>query len=615
MVALTLVTTGAVSPAPQAKPILERRAKTLASATVGAGWGRAVATDIPTDLVGFEWDGPPVAEFQVRALRDGQWTGWTDLHATPDEGPDQDSREYTGRSTAGPVWVGRGASQVEVRVEHGELRNLKLHQIRSADAPRSRSALRPAGADALVIARYQWGANESLRRCPPEYAARVRYAVVHHTAHGGDANNYRPGDSASIVRGIYEFHTNVNGWCDIGYNFLVDRYGQVFEGRFGGIGTPLIGAHAAGFNTESTGVALLGEFTSGSLPSVGFNALADILSWKLAHHGVNPNTTITVTAGDGSPRWPPGTPVSIWTISGHRDVGSTSCPGDNVHASLPNLRNATAARRSQGGPAFTEYEPLGGVLTSQPAVVSTRPDNLEVFVRGTDGSLWQRTWAPGWVNWRPVDAPGTGAPAAASWEPGRIDLFVRGPSNDLRHRWFVGGRWSHWESLGGILTSDPAAVSWSRGRIDVFAKGVDNSLMHTWYDGQWRGWESLGGQLKDSPTVASWGTGRLDVFVRGTDNAMYQKVWENGWSPFWNMGGVLTAAPAATSWSPGRVDVFVRGTDNGMWHKWFDGVWRDWRSRGGRLTSAPAAEAWGRDRLDVFVRGTDNAMWHTWNLG
>jgi hypothetical protein len=255
VVVLTVVVSGVVSPTPsRGKPLLERRAKTLSVDAVGAGWARSVTTDLPTDLVGFEWDGSPDAELEVRARRASGWTGWTELHATPDEGPDHDSREYTGRRTVGPVWVGRGASEVEVRVDGGVLRNLKLHQIRSEDAPATRSALRPAGADALITARYQWGANEGLRKCPPEWAPRVRYAVVHHTAHGGDANNYGPADSASIIRGIYEFHTNVNGWCDIGYNFVVDRFGQVFEGRAGGVSAAVIGAHAAGFNSESTGV-------------------------------------------------------------------------------------------------------------------------------------------------------------------------------------------------------------------------------------------------------------------------------------------------------------------------------------------------------------------------
>src|SRR6266513_1044157 len=126
-----------------------------------------------------------------------------------------------------------------------------------------------------IISRAAWGADESWRTYAsgcngqPDYADTVRYSVLHHT---DTSNSYNPSDSAAIVRGIYQFHTHTNGWCDIGYNFLVDRYGQVFEGRAGGIGNPVIGAHAGGFNTQSTGVAIIGEFQDAGVPGPAYDA-------------------------------------------------------------------------------------------------------------------------------------------------------------------------------------------------------------------------------------------------------------------------------------------------------------------------------------------------------
>ena len=92
---------------------------------------------------------------------------------------------------------------------------------------------------------------------PPKYSDAVHFAVVHHTA---GSNNYTRGESAAIVRGIEIYHVKGNGWNDIGYNFLVDKYGQVFEGRYGGVDKAVIGAHAEGFNTGSVGVAVLGSY-------------------------------------------------------------------------------------------------------------------------------------------------------------------------------------------------------------------------------------------------------------------------------------------------------------------------------------------------------------------
>ena len=108
-----------------------------------------------------------------------------------------------------------------------------------------------------IVSRAAWGANESIRRAPPSYAPSVRFAIVHHTA---GTNTYSRDEAAAIVRGIQLYHVRGNGWNDIGYNFLVDRFGTIYEGRYGGVDRNVVGAHALGFNTGSTGIALLGTY-------------------------------------------------------------------------------------------------------------------------------------------------------------------------------------------------------------------------------------------------------------------------------------------------------------------------------------------------------------------
>src|SRR6185369_1940954 len=123
-----------------------------------------------------------------------------------------------------------------------------------------------------------WRADESIRRAPPLYAPAIQLAIVHHTA---GANSYTRSQSAAIVRAIEIYHVKGNGWNDIGYNFLVDKYGQIFEGRYGGITRNVVGAHAQGFNTGSTGIALIGNYQSGTPTAVQLAALEKLIAWRL----------------------------------------------------------------------------------------------------------------------------------------------------------------------------------------------------------------------------------------------------------------------------------------------------------------------------------------------
>ena len=160
----------------------------------------------------------------------------------------------------------------------------------SLDAPASAAATAP-----VIVTRSEWGADESLRNAAPSYSP-VKMAFVHHTASG---NVYSRDDAPALVRGIYAYHTKSLHWNDIAYNFLVDRFGNVYEGRYGGVSRGVVGAHVYGFNTGSTGVSVMGTFTDEAPPAEAVAALQRLLAWKLAVHGLDPQGTARLTCGAG----------------------------------------------------------------------------------------------------------------------------------------------------------------------------------------------------------------------------------------------------------------------------------------------------------------------------
>jgi len=198
---------------------------------------------------------------------------------------------------------------------------------------------------------------------------------VHHTV---TTNTYNPEDSAGIVLGIARYHRDSNGWNDLGYNFLVDKYGQVFEGRAGGIDAPVIGAQAQGYNSVSTGVAVLGTHSEIAGSEAALEALARLIGWKLTLHGVPVLGQVTVTsAGGESNRYASGTPVTFERISGHRDGDSTSCPGDVLYSQLADLR--TRATRYTG--------PLATLtMYTSKTVRGVKPSEVGGELRFFDGS-------------------------------------------------------------------------------------------------------------------------------------------------------------------------------------------------------------------------------------
>src|SRR5262249_55005772 len=227
-------------------------------------------------------------------------------------------------------------------------------------------------------------AQEEILRGSPRYAKSVAFAVVHHTA---GSNVYSRAQSAAIVLGIELYHVRGNGWNDIGYNFLVDKYGQVFEGRAGGIDRNVIGAHAEGFNTGSVGVAVIGNYSAARIPPAAQRALVGLLAWRLDVAHVDPLSTLTWRSG-GNPEYPRGRPVRLRAISGHRDTGYTSCPGTSLYARLPDIARAVAATGLPKLYAPTVTGGLGGPVRFTARL--SAPGAWTVTVRDSAGSVTAR---------------------------------------------------------------------------------------------------------------------------------------------------------------------------------------------------------------------------------
>lgn len=197
----------------------------------------------------------------------------------------------------------------------------------------------PAGpGQPAIIARRAWAQGISPPSVAPEYGA-VRMAFVHHTE---NPNGYAASEVPAMLRAIYVFHRYVKGWHDIGYNFVIDLYGRIFEARAGGIDEPVVGAQAGGYNQASTGVAVLGTFTAVPISTAARGALEALLAWKLSLHGVPAHGTVTVRvnpAGAFYSKYPANARVPLPRIAGHRDADTTECPGNVLYGELPAIRN------------------------------------------------------------------------------------------------------------------------------------------------------------------------------------------------------------------------------------------------------------------------------------
>ena len=279
-------------------------------------------------------------QFSVHST-DGPWGPWLDAAAEEEDQPDAGSPRGGGdaRLARRQPHLGRRRERDPVPHHAAAVRDLRASFVRSPELRIPLRAVASAGSPPIV-SRSAWGADESIREAAPQYAPAIRFASVHHTA---GPNDYSPAQAAAIMRGIEVYHVKSNGWNDIGYNFLVDRYGTVYEGRYGGIDRNVIGAlrprlqHRLDRRRRDRHV----QHRRASRPRPRRRSRSSSPGGSTSPTSI-PLSTLTFVSG-GSERYRAGVPVFLRAVSGHRDTGLTTCPGDLLYAQLDAIAAKTQA--------------------------------------------------------------------------------------------------------------------------------------------------------------------------------------------------------------------------------------------------------------------------------
>ena len=347
--------------------VVSRRVEGLP--TAGHADGQAVtgqATEVLSEprempiafsLVGFSVPRGATVAFRHR-VDGGDWSDWTTTEVDRQEGPAGSQADNAQMQVTRAVWTG-AADELQLRVGGARPEDVAINLVDGLGQNRSPTerlsdvghrlaqavtdGVAPAAAASRpgIITRREWGA--AAPSGPPSAAHRARGAVLHHTA---TSNDYGRSQGPAVVRSIQRYHQQYQGWKDIGYNFLVDRFGRIYQGRAGGVTQPVVGAHAAGHNVGTIGVAFIGQHHAGSagdtaLRHAAANAATDLLAWLFQVHGINPRTEATLPSGYTYQRF-------VRRIVGHGHLGDTSCPGSSVNAALAGIRRDVVAALEGG---------------------------------------------------------------------------------------------------------------------------------------------------------------------------------------------------------------------------------------------------------------------------
>ncbi|WP_448320756.1 FG-GAP-like repeat-containing protein, partial [Streptomyces sp. CO7] len=388
-----------------------------------------------------------------------------------------------------------------------------------------------------IISRAQWGADESKVEDPAEYIEKVDAVFIHHTV---GSNSYSCAQSASLVRGVMEYHVNVEEWNDLGYNFLVDKCGQVFEGRAGGVDLPVKGAHTYGFNSYSTGIAFLGDFegvdghTVGKPTRAALEAAARVAAWKLGQYGGNPTGKVTLEAGGDTGVWKTGDQATLNVISGHRDAFATACPGATLYSKLGEIRRIAASplRNAAVPTADFNRDGITDLVAGVPRSSSSAGSVVVVpgSTDGPDGPL-RKVISQSTAGVTGASEAGDNWGAAGAWGDidgdGYADLVVGAPGEDTDAGADAGGL---------VVLHGPALTARTAVVTDPVAKAG----------------AKLGGTVAVGDFDAD---GTADVFAAGTGNG---GVWSTSLSGKGTQKGTLTSATGAVAYLDSATGDFNR---------------------------------------------------------
>ena len=488
----------------------------------------------------------------------------------------------------------------------------------SVAAPATVPVVAPAattanGLPVAVTTRAEWGANASYMSWDPEYA-RAGHVVVHHTA---GTNSYSAGQSAFIVRGIYYYHAVTLDWGDIGYNFLVDKFGTVFEGRSGSVAAPAgrmsIGAHARGVNTGTMGISMMGDYSTVSPSDAQLSSVGKMAGWFLKRAGISDVTGWAGLHVWTTERYQAGSTISMPRILGHRDVGYTTCPGNVGYSKLGTIR---AIAKAQGS------SPQGGSSSAPSTVLQDHPG--AVALRGALG-------ANGWIG-----AATSGVQASA--KGGVFQRFEHGV-----------GYWS--PATGAQFVGEPVLSAWGGYGYQTGSMGYPRSggvvgidgSRHQIFEGGIAYWRP-GGRVSfiRGPILTGWGAAGWERSWLGlptsnetasTKGGVFQR-FEHGvgyWSPA--TGAQFVGEPVLSAWGGYGYQTGSMGYPrsggvvgiDGSRHQIFEGGIAYWRPGGrvsfihGSILNAWAASGWEHSKVGLptgrAVRQANGTMTQTFEKG
>lgn len=337
-----------------------------AIATQGQAGGPRTVKEFSRDeefsMFALSWEGKKDVAAFVRAQKDdGSWSDWYD--AEPIDATDHQPRSGTELvfveptkkiqvSTSGVDLLGDAPAP---EVDPASIKAVFI----DGKADEGKIALAADSTDATgmprVISRSEWGADESIRCAEPDYDDETNAITIHHTA---GSNNYTEAEAAGIVRGIYQYHAQTLGWCDVGYHSLVDKYGNIYEGHSGGLNKPVQGVHAGGFNSNTWAISFLGNYDEAPATQAMIDAAGNLAGWRAKVGDFDPKGS-DVHYSEGTPytRFAYGQEVTLPNIFAHRDVGDTACPGQNVYDRMDEIRNI----------ASNKYHSINSTGGSQPS--------------------------------------------------------------------------------------------------------------------------------------------------------------------------------------------------------------------------------------------------------
>ncbi len=559
--------------------------------------GAAAGTDAVGARVSFD-SGPQMVvidtggragSFALRSRNGDKWSEWVEVHGSSDEAPDslpgEEGSTASGATPAiGPIWVGPDVEAVEIVRVDGRRDQVTIEALRVDPAAPVAALVEGPQAAALpgmpsiqprsAWATRGWAFGNDTCEDGPLYARNVDAMVIHHTV---TTNSYAAADVPALIRGIYRTHVDINGWCDVAYNFMVDRFGRIWETRTGGVDRPVISGATKGFNTATTSVGVIGQFQAGASPSsvapsqAIVDALAALGAWKLGLHGVDPLGTVFMksrTSATTGLRFANGTWVHMPTILGHSDLGLSSCPGSRLYPSLAAIRSSIAATRDQAVPAaFPGRAPLDSgpaVLTVasngglRPAGAATMPAGAPTAVSGTQAIAVAASNGRGvqlLASGAVVGFGGTASPASnPAGSVAVVDVLVD-PSGQQGWVLDINGRLHGFNGAAdltptaGPLAGNAAAAALSADRVGYV---VDSS----------GGLHAVGG------AAAQAGGGPVSGQVAAVDVAL-RSGGESGW--VLDVTGTLHPFGGAPGWQSalagrgGAVAAMVDGTDTGGW--------------------------------------------------